>query len=158
MTHDALQGKWKCVKNEKFDDYLAAHGIPWVARKIVNKGSCHVIHVKNADGTWTVDEITAFRSSNTTYTVGERYNLKHPVTEGEINGIVEIDDAGRVVGKCFSSETSDEVVESNTKELLPNGQILQIIYFKNIVCKRYFEKEWTKYWVEYQQYCVQMIL
>jgi hypothetical protein len=120
---------------------LAAHGIGFIPRKIVNRGSCTVVIIKNKDGSWTVNNITAFRTGTATYTLGERYTLKHPVTLSEINGVVLLDEESKLNGKCFASETSYEVIERTTRELLPNGQMLQVIYFKDVVCNRYFEKE-----------------
>ena len=64
--------RWKCTKNEKFDDYLGKHGIGYVTRKIVNKVPCTVEIVENEDRTWTVNEVTAVRTATSTYSLGVR--------------------------------------------------------------------------------------
>ena len=64
--------RWKCSKNEKFDDYLGKHGIGFVTRKLVNKVPCTVEILENEDGSWTVNEITAVRTATSTYSIDER--------------------------------------------------------------------------------------
>lgn len=63
--HPNFTGWWRCVKQENFDEYLKALGLPWVVRKAARKfgrGSTDVIWQKgrqmrattvNAKGAWT---------------------------------------------------------------------------------------------------------
>jgi len=138
-TQSALKGRWKCNKNEKFDDYLGKHGIGFISRKLVNKVPCTVEVIENEDGTWTVNEITAVRTASSTFALGERHKAIHPVTQNEIFAVVVIED-GKQVSKCFAGEDSDDVLEWSTRELLPDGTMFQVIYFGDLVCRRWFVK------------------
>lgn len=139
-THGALKGRWKCTKNEKFDDYLGKHGIGFVTRKLVNKVPCTVEIIENEDGTWTVNEITAVRTATSTYSIGDRHNTVHPVTLNNVCAVVLIED-GKVVSKGFAGEDSEEVIEWSTRELLEDGTMLQVINFGGLVTRRWFVKE-----------------
>jgi len=138
--HGAMKGRWKCTKNEKFDDYLGKHGIGYMIRKIVNKVPCTVEIVENEDGTWTVNEVTAVRTASSTYSVGVRHSAIHPVTQNEVFAVVVIED-GKVIGRGFAGEDSEEVVEWTSRELLEDGTMLQLIHFGDLVCRRWFVKE-----------------
>jgi len=139
-SHDDFVGRWKCVRNERFDGYLEAHGIGWFIRKLVNSSACTVEIIKHNDGSRTTNEITAYRTATVTFVVNVRYQTKHPVTLKNIWAVVTFID-GKEEGKCFANEESEDVTESTTRELLENGQMLQTIYFKDVVCRRWFEKE-----------------
>ena len=85
-VHLACKGKWKCTKNEQFDEYLGKHGIGYITRKLVNAVPCTLEIVQNEDGTWTVREITPVRTSTNTYEINVRWipavrlfcpNLRH---------------------------------------------------------------------------------
>lgn len=138
--HGALKGRWKCTKNEKFDTYLGKHGIGLLSRKLVNKVPCTVEIVENEDGSWTTNEVTAVRTAVGTYFIGERYESVHPVTEKQVTAIIIVED-GKVISKGFADKESEEVVEWMSRELLEDGTMLQIIYFGDIVCRRWFVKE-----------------
>ena len=69
-----------------------------------------------------------------------RHNAVHPVTLNPVYAIVIIED-GKVVSKGFKDADSDEVIEWTTRELLEDGTMLQIIYFGDLVCRRWFVKE-----------------
>jgi len=139
-AHDAFQGKWKCIKNEKFDDYLGKHGINYITRKLVNKVPCTVEVIKNDDGSWTVNEITAVRTAGSTYSIGVRHGAVHPVTLANVTAIVIIE-GNKIISKGFAGEDSEDVVEWTSRELLEDGTMLQIIYFGDLVCKRWFVRE-----------------
>jgi len=139
-AHDAFAGKWKCTKQEKFDDYLGKHGLGYITRKLVNKVPCTVEVIKNEDGTWTVKEITAVRTAISTYSIDVRHTSVHPVTEKNVTACVSIED-GKIIGKGFAGEDSEDVTEWTSRELLEDGTMLQCIYFGDIVCKRWFVKE-----------------
>ena len=62
------------------------------------------------------------------------------MTLNHVYAVVVVDD-GKVLGKGFASEESEEVIESTTRELLEDGTMLQIIYFGDVVCRRWFVKE-----------------
>ena len=64
----------------------------------------------------------------------------HPVTEKNVTATVTIED-GKIISRGFAGEDSEEVVEWTSREMLEDGTMLQIIYFKDIVCKRCFTKE-----------------
>ena len=72
-----------------------------------------------------------------------RHKAIHPVTQNEIFAVVVIED-GKQVSKCFAGEDSDDVLEWSTRELLPDGTMFQVIYFGDLVCRRWFVKleEW----------------
>lgn len=139
-AHDMFAGRWKCTKQEKFDDYLGKHGIGYITRKLVNKVPCTVEVIKNENGSWTVNEITAVRTATATYSIDVRYVAVHPVTEKNVTANVTIED-GKIISRGFAGEDSEEVVEWTSRELLEDGTMLQIIYFGDIVCKRWFTKE-----------------
>jgi len=139
-THGALKGRWKCGKQEKFDDYLGKHGIGFVTRKLVNKVPCTVEIIENEDGSWTVNEITAVRTATSTYSIGVRHNAVHPVTLNPVYAVVVIED-GKVMSKGFAGEDSEDVIEWTTRELLEDGTMLQIIDFGGLVCRRWFVRE-----------------
>ena len=69
-----------------------------------------------------------------------RYVAVHPVTEKNVTANVTIED-GKIISRGFAGEDSEEVVEWTSRELLEDGTMLQIIYFGDIVCKRWFTKE-----------------
>ena len=71
-VHQASIGRWKCTRNEHFDDYLGKHGIGYVTRKLVNAVPCTLEIVQNEDGTWTVREITPVRTAVNTYKINVR--------------------------------------------------------------------------------------
>jgi len=139
-VHQACKGRWRCTKNEKFDEYLGKHGIGFVLRKLVNKVPCTVELVQNEDGTWTIKEITYVRTASDTYTIDERHPAVHPVTQNPVFATTMEED-GKILNKGFASEDSEEVVEWASREILEDGTMLQIIYFGDVVCKRWFVKE-----------------
>jgi len=139
-THGAMKGRWKSTKNEKFDTYLEKHGLGIVKRKTVNKLPCTVEIIENEDGSWTVNEITAVRTATSKYFIGERHDSVHPVTLNEVSAIVVIED-GKIIAKGFADKESEDVAEWASRELLEDGTMLQVIYFGDIVCRRWFVKE-----------------
>ena len=52
-----------------------------------------------------------------------------------------MEEDGKILNKGFASEDSEEVVEWASREILEDGTMLQIIYFGDVVCKRWFVKE-----------------
>ena len=69
-----------------------------------------------------------------------RHTSVHPVTEKNVTACVSIED-GKIIGKGFAGEDSEDVTEWTSRELLEDGTMLQCIYFGDIVCKRWFVKE-----------------
>jgi len=141
ITHAEVAGRWKCTKQEKFDDYLGSHGIGYVTRKIVNQVPCVVEFVKNEDGTWTCNEITKVRTGTNTYAIGVRHSSVHPVTLKVVPAVI-VEEDGKIVGKGFASDDSDEVVEWTSRELLDDGKTMyQIIQKGDLQCRRWFVRE-----------------
>ena len=62
------------------------------------------------------------------------------MTQQAITGLV-IEDDGKIVSKGFATEDAEEALEWSTRELLPDGTMLQSIYLGEVVCKRWFAKE-----------------
>merc|ERR1712198_418063 len=83
VTHPDFSGKWILIENVNFEEFLAANGAPWIARKAAGKVKSVIeIHQKGEPTTLTVKSKFMMGTREDTFTVGV------PTEQTQQNGAV----------------------------------------------------------------------
>ena len=73
-----IQGVYLHEKSEDFEPYLAAVGLPWIARKAAANTSPTIEISKDGDD-WTLSVKTAIMSNVVKFTIGKEFEEKAPI-------------------------------------------------------------------------------
>ena len=83
---DSLVGSYKFERNDNFESFLAATGVPFIPRKMMVSVSPSVNISKEGD-VWTVTFNVLFKSFSIQFELGETFVEENPVSK-EINKVL----------------------------------------------------------------------
>jgi len=126
-----LQGKYRFVKNEEFEDYLAAIGMSWVARKMALHASHDLTIVQDGD------KLTIKQDGREiSFTVGEEFEDKQ---NGHVMKVSPQWDGVKLVLSLEPKEEGKGKAEKQTRELKEEELILTL-ELGETVARRIFNK------------------
>ncbi|XP_066594552.1 fatty acid-binding protein-like isoform X2 [Prorops nasuta] len=128
-----IVGKYQHERNENLNEYFRALGVPYVARLMM--GMSHpTLEISNENDKWTIRNITALRTMESTFTLGEEYKETMPsgvvftsVTTIDGNNLITISttEDNKKITRKFEF-TDENVVLTMTDE--KSGQVAKRFY------------------------------
>lgn len=138
---ESLAGKWVLLRNEGFDEYLAAMGIGFLKRKIACAVTTTMELIRMEDNKIRI--ITKGpKDMDTTAEVDKEFDEVDPF-DNKIVVKVTWDSANNVMRtEATPTEGSSAKKSIVERKILDNGEMLMEVTLPNdnIVCKRYFKK------------------
>lgn len=139
---DSIGGKWILVRNEGFDEYLAAMGVGYIKRKLAGAVTTKMELLKVGDKR--VRIITKGpKDMDTQITIDEEVDEVDPF-DNKIRVKVTWDPVAKVMrtesNPAAGSAAKKSIVE---RKIVEDGEMLMEVTLPNdnIVCKRYFKKD-----------------
>lgn len=138
---ESIGGKWKLLRNEKFDEYLGIMGIGFIKRKVACAFTTVMELLKIDDGTIRI--ITdGPKHSDSEVKVGEEIEECDPF-DNKIRVKVTWDPQTRVLKtESYALAGSKAKTAFVERKIVDNGELLMEITLpdENFVCRRYFKK------------------
>lgn len=73
----SIVGKYKHTKNENIDEYFAAIGVPYLARKMMSMSS-PTMEISKKDDQWSIKNSSMMRTTEITFKLSEEYDENMP--------------------------------------------------------------------------------
>ena len=96
---DSLVGSYKFERNENFESFLGATGVPFIPRKMMVSVSPSVNISKEGD-VWTVTFNVLFKSFSIQFELGKTFVEENPVSK-EINKVLPFKQINRTTLNCY---------------------------------------------------------
>ncbi|KAH3887071.1 sodium/calcium exchanger regulatory protein 1-like [Dreissena polymorpha] len=139
---ESLAGKWLLVKNEGFDEYLAAMGVGYIKRKLALSFNTTMEMIKINDNQVRIITKSA-KNMDTTITIDNEVDEVDPF-DNKIRVKVTWDSTlKKMRTESFPAEGSNAKHSVVERYILPDGQLLMEVTLPNdnLVCKRYFQRQ-----------------
>merc|ERR1712227_467469 len=134
---DKLLGSYQFEKNENFEEFLTATGVPMIPRKMMTSTSPS-INISKDGNKWTISFKVLMKSNSISFELGKEFEENNPVSGEKQKCLAEDKDGSLVItatiektGKS-SSRTFSSTDEGFTLTLQAAGT--------DIVAKRFFKK------------------
>jgi len=134
---DSLVGSYKFEKNENFESFLSATGVPFIPRKMMVSVSPSVNISKDGD-VWTVTFNVLFKSFSIQFELGKTFVEENPVSK-EVNKCLAEEDNGTLTIKT-THEKSGAVT---TRKFCPTDEGFTVVLHAekgNVNARRFFKR------------------
>ncbi|CAJ0915311.1 unnamed protein product, partial [Mesorhabditis belari] len=136
MTQQAIDGRWKCVSSERFDDYMAAVGVPIFVRMIA--ANVQVTLVIKVDGNrYQCRQESAFNTTELNFTLDEEFVETTPDGR-KFNTTCTLED-GKVVQRQKAINPSDK--DSTITRFIENDRLVTILECGEVNARREYERQ-----------------
>lgn len=134
---DKFMGKWKQEREENLDAFLAAKGVPWFARKMAGSSALHMIIEDKQEEGYRLYQYTTFRTiMDLVFKLNIELDFKQ-MDGAACKAKFFFEDEKLIQENKVEGLSTDRI----SREILPDGTVLQTMTAGDIVCKRFFKKE-----------------
>ncbi|CAI9555909.1 unnamed protein product [Staurois parvus] len=129
---EKLQGSWKLVTSEGFDDFMKALGVDMATRMIASRLKPGVIISNNGDN-WSIKTMSNFSTTELCFKLNEEVD-ETTADKRKCKTIFTLED-----GKLIQSQKWDCKESIITREV-QNDQMITNCTYGNVKCRRVYEK------------------
>merc|ERR1711909_64020 len=134
---DSLVGSYKFERNENFESFLSATGVPFIPRKMMVSISPRV-NINKEGELWTVTFNVLFKSFSLQFELGKEFVEENPVSK-EINKCLAQEDGGSLNIRT-THEKSGAVT---SRKFVPTDEGFTVVLHSekgNVDAKRFFKR------------------